>query len=423
MKYFAIFKDSLREALDTKLIYFTLGLSVLIVLLIGSIRYRPLPAQEQFERMTNMMNFLFERLPQGPRYRIDNFEQTNPGAEPWEGNYRFVMVLELPDEKMVQEVKDKKAIPVNEVKRQFQDGFPWIDQVEATEIPSNNPRELHFQIVTTGTKVKDRLGWPHELQLFFGAVSVPLFYQPLSSHLEFITDDLIGGIGAGITMFLSTIITAFFIPNMLRKGTIDLLLSKPIHRTTLLIYKFLGGLLFMFLNTVVIMTGLWIVLGLQSGVWLHGLLVCIFVLTFQFSIFYSISTLMGVLTRSAIVAILVSVAAWLPLWGIGKIYQGIDQVRPEKLAKLFPNERVSPFPSWVYTTVDTVHFVLPRYKDLDVLTTRLIRKQLLDPDSKAYKTMEEEYKAIGWDTSIMITVIWIGALLGISCWWFAKRDY
>src|SRR5205823_4744224 len=102
----------------------------------------------------------------------------------------------------------------------------------------------------------------------------------LSKLIEFVADDVIGTFGAAFIMLLSAIITAFFIPNMLRKGTIDLLLAKPIHRTTLLIYKFVGGLTFMFLNAAVIMVGIWLVLGFQTGLWLPSLLLCVFVFTF-----------------------------------------------------------------------------------------------------------------------------------------------
>jgi ABC-type transport system involved in multi-copper enzyme maturation permease subunit len=48
---------------------------------------------------------------------------------------------------------------------------------------------------------------------------------------------------------------------MLRKGTVDLLLVKPMSRITLLLFKFIGGLTFIFLTTAFIVSGLWLVLG------------------------------------------------------------------------------------------------------------------------------------------------------------------
>ena len=43
MKYFAILKDSFREARDTKILYIMLGLSTFLFLLIASVSYRPVP--------------------------------------------------------------------------------------------------------------------------------------------------------------------------------------------------------------------------------------------------------------------------------------------------------------------------------------------------------------------------------------------
>ena len=118
-------------------------------------------------------------------------------------------------------------------------------------------------------------------------------------------------------MLIGAIITSFYIPNMLRKGTVDLLIAKPIHRAALLLYNFVGGLSFMFLNTVVVVVGIWLVAGLRSGLWARRSSGCILILTFQFAIFYAVSTVFAVLTRSPIVAILAACFTWVLLWRSG----------------------------------------------------------------------------------------------------------
>ena len=67
---------------------------------------------------------------------------------------------------------------------------------------------------------------------------------------------------------------------MLMKGTVDMLLVKPIHRWVLLTYKYVGGLTFVFLNTAYAIVGIWLVVGLKSGVWPTGSLLLILTLTF-----------------------------------------------------------------------------------------------------------------------------------------------
>jgi ABC-type transport system involved in multi-copper enzyme maturation permease subunit len=424
MKYLAILKDSLREAVDTKIIYFTLLLSGLLILLIGNVSFRPVPAEEQFDHFTQQVNFLLNLATQGQglRYKIEDFEQTNPGAEPWKGDYRFILAMELPSEKHVNEFKKQENLAAPQLRDQLEEAFPWLDKVQVTNAPSEKPLEVRFLVQTTGTKVADRRGWTHEPGLFFGSWPISLLRMPLAKAVEFITDDVIGTFGAAVTMLISTIITAFFIPNMLRKGNVDLLLAKPIHRTTLLVYKFIGGLTFMFLNTAVVMVGIWFVLGLQTGLWLNGLLLCILIFTFQFAIFYAVSTEMAVLTRSPIVAILTTVVIWALLFGIGIGYRFIDRLRPEKLKDLPPQAQLQ-IPGWVFITADVIHFVTPHYKDLDKLTTKLIRSDLLDRDSDQRKQLDKEVGSINWTESIVVTVLFIVVMLGLSCWRFAVKDY
>src|SRR5205085_1146531 len=145
------------------------------------------------------------------------------------------------------------------------------------------------------------------------------FRGPPGELIYVVENYIINNIGAFIALMMGIVITAFFIPNMLRKGTVDMLVSKPIHRPVLLIYKYIGGMTFMFLNAVVAVGGIWLVVGLRSGIWTNGFLGTILTLTFFFAILYSISTLFGVLTRSSIVAILVTVLSWFTFWVSGLI--------------------------------------------------------------------------------------------------------
>jgi len=332
MKYLAILKDSLREALDTKVIYFTVGLSVLVILFIGSVTYRPISMEENLRFLFKVFNWDMELKTQGlgPRYEIEDFSQTNEAAEPWKGDYRFTLSLVFENAVVIQEIQKQKLNSTGALQGQL--GL-LFEEVQVREV-AGKPTELRFQVQTKGTRVTERQHWPHEARLFFGALPLSFLPLPLSALLLFITDWIIATFGVALTMLLSTVVTAFFIPNMLHKGTVDLLLARPIHRTTLLAYKFLGGLTFMLVNTAIVLAGLWFVLGLQSGIWINGLWLCILIFTFQFAIFYAISTLMAVLTRSPIVAILVAVVAWGFLFGVGWSYRYLDARRPEKLGPI-----------------------------------------------------------------------------------------
>ena len=103
-----------------------------------------------------------------------------------------------------------------------------------------------FDVTTTGGSAVR--GWPHTIKIFFGAVTIARDEAPLGMTLWVIEDQIINGLGGAVALLISIIITAFFIPNMLRKGSVDLLISKPIGRSQLLIYKYIGGLTFIFLR-------------------------------------------------------------------------------------------------------------------------------------------------------------------------------
>src|SRR5262249_17029899 len=204
-------KDSVREAIDTKVFYATVIVSLLIVLLTASVTYRQVPTEEQFRRFTSTMNWVSGyAMPGKPiSYDIVDFRQTNEAEEPWRGDYRFTLRVVVADEKDVEDAKRLGMVPsASQMQDQWKQ-LPWVDEMKVTELKTDKPNDFQFLVETRGSKVTDRRGWPHEPALFFGALRMPFFQRPLAKLIEFITDDLIGSFGAAITMLLSTIITAF----------------------------------------------------------------------------------------------------------------------------------------------------------------------------------------------------------------------
>ncbi len=267
----------------------------------------------------------------------------------------------------------------------------------------------------TNERFNDIRTWPHEPCLFFGTVPIKVWHATLSSELQFFMDWLVGQFGSSASMLLATVVTAFFIPNMLRKGTVDLLIVKPIHRSTLLLFKFLGGVTFMFLNTVIVVFGVWLVIGLRSGIWANSFLLFIFVLTYQFAIYYSFSTLFAVMTRSPIVAILMTCLLWLVLFTVGSLYSIFHRFEDRQAEERDP--------AWVYDTVDTLHYVLPRVSDLTILNSKLIINDIAPPSSSEYIRENKAFQRFAWGENLIVSGVFIGLMLGLSCWWFSTKDY
>ncbi len=473
LKFFAILKDSLQETLDSKVLYAMFVLSGLAILAAASIGFEPKSGEKGVEA-------ILRRFPGGKanpfigaeaplKYELQDFKQTDE-KKPWDGDYRFTIVvreqtlpgpdgkpqsakgmfrlmiyassLEMDEDKMTDDDRQarKRMIQLqrdaargqNEKVEEF---MKKIEQEVNAVTPAQMERFISNQLAAQGTMVPKTVHyapsgsdtarfevetlpraetirtWPHKMTLGFGSYTWSED-TPIGSEVFLIEDVVIGGFGAGVAMLLASVVTSFYIPNMLRKGTVDLLLAKPIPRWLLLLYKYVGGLLFMFLNTIVVVVGIWLVLSLRSGLWAPGFLLSIFVLTFQFSIFYAVSTAVGVTTRSPIVCILAACFAWAILFAVGWSYRVVDGIRELDL-----------LPQALVKTADTAHLILPRYKDLDVLSGNVTARDLLGPDSPERKAMDKSYNKTGWGQTLGITIAYIVVLLGFSCWWFTTKDY
>ncbi len=502
MKYLAILKDSLREAIDTKIFYVVVALSVLVSLLVITVSYRPVSTQDMVENYTDFMNLIARsKNPDAHRMNLDavkevtirDFQRLDQGEEPWTGSCRFVMEIELWEPMTEQKPAEAPPMPGEQPKQTDpnplkQDGDPgkgdpgkgdpgkgdpgkqfppkqqpkggkgptkvtenslilplmmfyqWFERFNVKQLPPRDDTHQRFEVRTEGFKrgFRSRQEWFHRPCLFFGLWEMPIVFFKLEQIVRFIGNDVIGSFGAAVTMLLSCIITAFFIPNMMAKGTVDLLLVKPVNRYVLFLYKFLGGMTFMLLNTTIIMVGVWFGLGIQSGFWVHGFLWCIPVFTFQFMIFYAASAVSGVMTRSPIVSILSVVLLWGALSLTGWAYwlaveQFVVQDRPTAEAELEPTPVRPPPEGWGITVIKILHGIMPRYKDLDWLLAREIKLELLRPREdrrdlqESYdfqkRVVERQYGTYSWLESFAVSSVFVGVFVGLASWRFAARDY
>jgi ABC-type transport system involved in multi-copper enzyme maturation permease subunit len=434
MKFLAILKDSFREAVDSKVFYAMIGLSLLLILLVGSVSFKPLSAEEALPSVVNSQGFRIvyrdrgrslEAVPRFVAYEVRDIQKTNDAGEPQLGDYRFkLFVREVGKEpefpKLVYEwsqedrlSSEEKAPDVSDqmTAEFFKAQFSQSGNVEVESVKRVEPNTFEIQ-TKGGTAVR---GWQHEPRLFFGALPLAFLRTSLGHSVYVVEDYLVNGIGAWVGILIGIVISAFFIPNMLRKGTVDLLIVKPIPRSLLLLYKYIGGLIFIFLNAVFAVGGMWLVLGMRTGLWSPHVLLIIFVLTFFFAVLYCISTLMSTLTGSPIVAILVTCVLWFGFWIVGKTYQAFEQF--EKIPSMKKN-----LPDWSFTTVNAIHFITPRTADLDVLSTQLIsRANLTDGEIKQSKL--DIVESVSWGESLAVSGVFVVLMLGLSCWRFARKDY
>lgn len=117
---------------------------------------------------------------------------------------------------------------------------------------------------------------------------------------------------------LALISTASLFPDFLAGGSIDLLLSKPIGRTRLFLTKYATGLLFVGLQVTVFSLACFVVIGVRGKAWEPRLLLAIPIVLIFFSYVWCVCALLGLLTRSTIASLLLTLLVWLGLYGLNK---------------------------------------------------------------------------------------------------------
>ncbi len=172
-------------------------------------------------------------------------------------------------------------------------------------------------------------GWHFDAAMFnTNMISEETFYKSMFIDL---------GIGmwlAWIATILALVSTAGMVPDLISSGTIDLVLSKPIGRLRLFFTKYAAALLFVMLQVSVFSLVSLIVLGLRAGVWAPGILLAIPIVVVFFSYLYCVCALLGLLTRSTIAALLLTLLFW---FGIFMLHTGESVVL---MFKLVSAERV-----------------------------------------------------------------------------------
>jgi len=128
------------------------------------------------------------------------------------------------------------------------------------------------------------------------------------------------GIGfwlAWIATILALVTTAGIIPDFVSAGSIDLVLCKPLGRLRLFLTKYVTGLLFVALQVSVFSVASFFVLGIKGGTWEPAVFLAVPVITIFFSYLYCICALLGLVTRSTIASLMLTMLAWFFMFAVG----------------------------------------------------------------------------------------------------------
>lgn len=148
------------------------------------------------------------------------------------------------------------------------------------------------------------------------------------------------GIGIWLTWIatvLALVSTASIFPDFIAGGAIETTLSKPISRGRLFLTKYVTGLLFVGMQVTVFATASFLVIGIRGRAWEPAIFLAIPVVLAFFSYLFSVLALLGILTRSTIASLLLTLLFWFFLFclnltdGFVQQFSIVNQVRLESL--------------------------------------------------------------------------------------------
>lgn len=119
-----------------------------------------------------------------------------------------------------------------------------------------------------------------------------------------------------VVTILALISTAGIFPAFIASGSIDLVVSRPIGRTRLFLTQYVAGLLFVALQISIFCLASFLVIGLRGGAWEPGIFLAIPLVLCFFSYLFSVCVLLGVMWRSTVAALLLTILFWGMLAGL-----------------------------------------------------------------------------------------------------------
>ena len=214
-----------------------------------------------------------------------------------------------------------------------------------------------------------------------------------ANNLEKLVRGVYGGIAAYLYvwgMVIAVFASAGLIPSVLEPGRIELLLSKPISRTHILLGRYAGNVLVVSCNIAYLVLGVWLIFGFKTGIWEGRFLIAIFTTIFIFAVLLAVVVLVGVVFESAALATMITVALMI---------MSAILAQTSTMMKLLSSE-------WSRSIWRLLYWVFPKVYDMGHMTLTAIADR----------------------TFLGFMPIWTSAffgaiVLGVALMIFARRDF
>src|SRR3984893_11247162 len=204
-----------------------------------------------------------------------------------------------------------------------------------------------------------------KIDIVEGGVATVSLFGGTSNRTQDV-DRIVRGVYGGIAtflytwgMFLSVFASSGLIASVLEPGRIELLVSKPVARTHILLGRYAGNVLVVSCNIIYLVLGVWTILGVKTGIWSPMFLISIATTIFIFAVLLSVVILIGVLFESAALSTMVAVALMI---------MSPVLAQTSTMLRLLSSE-------WSRQVWRTLYYSLPKVYDLGKLTLDAIQSR------------------------------------------------
>ncbi len=197
--------------------------------------------------------------------------------------------------------------------------------------------------------------------------------------------------------FLALFATAHLVPRLQEKGTIDLYLSRPVGRVTLLLSRYAGGLLLAAANLLYLIGSMWLIVVWKTRVFHPRFLLAGLVILFMVATLLAFAFLIGVVTSSTGVSLMGTYAVFF----LAAILVAHDRIAAAVSSEL--SARI----------VQGLYRMLPKTAELGQATVAFVA------GSEAPQRLAD----ISYFAVYGSTAIFGAASLALSAWLFSRKDF
>ena len=240
-----------------------------------------------------------------------------------------------------------------------------------------------------------------------GVVVLSIFGQPFTPPvpegyhvLDFLLYQIFQSSLSAIIL-LGVFATAGLIPSMLEKGTVELYLSKPLSRSSLLLSRAVGACGGIAVNILYFALGIWLLFGIKAGIWPSNFVLASAVAGVVFFFYYSVVALVAVISRSTGFSIMFAF--------LFSFFSSAMELREQTLFRWWDNPIFHRF-------LDALYYATPQLSAMDRNAASLI---MTIPFPHAASAVSASFSI----TPFIYSFLAASFLYGLAIWYFSRQDY